>query len=320
MMQAIKSWVQTENIFREVHVPPPTDRGQLLDNLRVPPTVAEGTYRCSPPLIRPSKLTSKENGGVGKNLSEGWNLNFAVGCTHACPFCYVDAIHKRFGNGRYGEIVQNTWGNYFLIPENLDEAIEKTPWDRWDGKEAMMSSTHDPYLPKLAIAARRILERALPAGVRICLQTRSFLVTQDLDFLSEYRDQIRLQVSIATMNRDLSRKIEPRVPSPEKRLEILRRAKDRGLPIGVILAPIFPPTADRPDFVTDLMELIQHLEAIEPDHVYGESLHVRGMNVQLLEESLGQEVFLGRGFDSAAERVFYRELAEVGLKGTWWPG
>ena len=60
---------------------------QLGKTVTAPTGVVEGTYRCSPPLIRPSKLTSKENGGVGKNLSQGWNLNFAVGCTHACPFC-----------------------------------------------------------------------------------------------------------------------------------------------------------------------------------------------------------------------------------------
>lgn len=285
----------------------------------LPQDVSEGTYRCSPPLIRPSKLTTKDNGGVGKNLSEGWNLNFAVGCTHACPFCYVDSIHKRFGNGRYGAIVRNRWGNYFLVPENLDEAIDKTSWRRWAGKEVMMSSTHDPYLPRLAKAARKILEHALPAGVRLCLQTRSYLVTKDLDFLAAYKDQVRLQVSIATMNRELARKIEPRVPSPRARLQVMRKAREAGLSVGVILAPIFPPTSERPDFVTDLYDLVRELEDIRPDHVYGESLHIRGENIRLTEDALGQPVSIGRGFDQAAERVFHQELGRVGLRGTWWP-
>lgn len=284
-----------------------------------PAIVEEGTYRCSPPLIRRSKLTSKENGGVGKALSEGWNLNFSVGCVHACPFCYVDAIHKRFGRRRYGEIVLNRWGDYFLVPENLDEAIEKTPWERWSGKEVMMSSTHDPYLPKLAEAARTILEHALQAGVRICLQTRSFLVTKDLPLLEEHSDQVRLQVSIATLDREFARQIEPRVPAPERRLDVLRKAKNRGLTLGVILAPIFPPMSSRPDFVEDLRAMAGRLREIRPDHIYGESLHVRGENIALIEERLGEEAFIGRGFDRAAERVFHRELGAAGLSGTWWP-
>lgn len=285
---------------------------------RAPAGIAEGSYRCSIPLIRPSKLTTEENGGVGKDLSEGWSLNFAIGCTHGCPFCYVDPIHKRFGVSRYGSIVEQRWGNYFLIPENLDEAILKTPWSRWAGREVMMSSTHDPYLPKLRKAARGILEQALPAGVRLCIQTRSFLVLEDLDLLVEYRDQIRLQVSIATAKPEFARLIEPRVPSPSRRFQVLREAKEAGLRIGVILAPIFPPVRARPDMIEDLELLAESLGPIQPDHIYGESLHVRGQNVRLVEDALGEPLTLA-GFDSIAAFHFRRALNNEGLTGVWWP-
>ncbi len=287
--------------------------------VRVPSGVEEGTYEISVPLIRPSKLTSRARGGVGKNLSEGWNLNFAVGCTHACPFCYVDPIHKRFGVQRYGEIVRKRWGDYFLAPSNLDDAIEKTPWERWKGREVMMSSTHDPYLPKLAEGARKILSRALPARVRFCLQTRSCLVLKDFDILTEYSDQVRLQVSVATMNRDLARLIEPRVPPPERRLDVLRKAKAAGLRTGVIIAPIFPKLQIRPDVRTDLREIAEALAGIRPDHIYGESLHVRGENLRLTEENLGQPLHVDPVFDRSASEIFHEELKRAGLKGVWWP-
>lgn len=286
--------------------------------IRLPAGVTGGTYKISAPLIRQSRLTSRSNGGVGKQLSDGWCLNFAVGCSHACPFCYVDEIHKRFGRGRYGDAVLQKWGDYLLTPENLDEAIERTPWKRWAGKEAMMSSTHDPYLPKLAASARKILEHALPAGVQICLQTRSFLVTKDFDILAEYPEQLRLQVSIATMDRDFARLIEPRVPPPQARVEILRQARDAGIPTGVILAPIFPPTAAKPDAIADLQAMAEVLEDIEPEHIYGESLHVRGQNLRLLEAALGERVRLTPGFDRGVAKVFHEELRKSGLKGTWW--
>ncbi len=85
------------------------------------------------------------------------------------------------------------------------------------------------------------------------------------------------------------------------------------------MAPIFPPTSTRPDFVSDIEALAAELGRIRPDHVYGESLHIRGENVQLIEEALEDKIFIGRGFDKAAERVFHRELEAVGLEGTWWP-
>jgi DNA repair photolyase len=286
--------------------------------IQLPAGVTGGTYRVSAPLIRRSRLTSRSNGGVGKQLSDGWCLNFAVGCSHACPFCYVDEIHKRFGRGRYGDAVLQKWGDYLLTPENLDEAIERTPWARWAGREAMMSSTHDPYLPKLAGSARKILEHALPAGVHICLQTRSFLVTKDFDLLAKYSKQLRLQVSIATMDRDFARLIEPRVPPPEARVEILRSARNAGIPTGVILAPIFPPTKTRPDVIADIQAMAQVLEEIEPDHIYGESLHVRGQNLRLLDRALDERIRVTAGFDRGIAKVFHEELRKSGLKGTWW--
>jgi DNA repair photolyase len=287
--------------------------------IQLPAGVVGGSYRASIPLIRQSRLTSRSKGGVGKQLSDGWCLNFAVGCSHACPFCYVDEIHKRFGRRRYGDAVRQPWGNYLLIPANLDEAIERTPWERWDGTEVMMSSTHDPYLPKLASAAHRILEHALPAGVRLCVQTRSFLVTRDIPLLAEFAEQVRLQVSIATFDRDFARLIEPRVPPPESRIEVIRRARDAGIDIGVILAPIFPPTRVRPDVVSDLASMAQALEDIEPDHIYGESLHARGQNMRLLEAALGERPRVTPGFDKGIARVFHEELRKSGLRGIWWP-
>lgn len=283
------------------------------------PIIKRGIYRCSIPLIRPSKLASRDNGGIGKDLSEGWCLNFAVGCTHGCPFCYVDSIHKRFGNSRYGKLVLRRWGDYFLMPENLDDAIERTPWERWKGKEVMMSSTHDPYLPELAPKTRKILKHALPAGVRICLQTRSCLVSRDLDFLAEYSDQVRIQISIATFNSKLHRLVEPRVPSPKRRLNMLKKAKEKGLKVGVILAPIFPPIRVRRDVRKDLRQIVQRLAEINPHHIFGESFHVRGENVRLVERVLGEPLRETDGFDEVAGFVFRGELETVGLKGIWWP-
>jgi len=296
----------------------------VLDNLTyskelVRPGIKVGSYKISSPLIKPSKLTSKELGGIGKELSQGWALNFAVGCTHGCLFCYVDSIHKRYGKERYGSIINEDWGHYFLIPSNIDEAISKTNWSRWSGQEVLLSAMHDPYLPELSAITRRILKEALTAGVKFCIQTRSPLVMNDFDLLSEYRNQIRLQISIATMNEELARVIEPRVVSPKARLDITRKAKQKGLEVGVIIAPVFPPTKDRPDVRDDLITIMNELADIKPDHVYGESLHARGENINGLRKVLGEEIGDLLESDKEAGVIFKNCLNETGLNGTWWP-
>lgn len=288
---------------------------------------AAPTYRALAPLIHPSKLTTVERGGVGKDLSEGWCLNFAVGCTHGCRFCYVDVINKAFAGGRFKnnpgakrEVKEKAWGDYFLIPEGLQEAIDATPWKKWSGKEVMLSSMHDAWLPELEGWARKILTPALEAGVRFCIQTRSLLVLKDLDLLSRYPNQVRLQVSVATMDQAFARLIEPRVPTPRRRLEVLEKAKKHGIPTGVILAPIFPNIGARQNWNYDMVQLVDAVAAIAPDHIYGESLHVRGKNLEYLREALGAPIDVAGLpiFDELAGLCFDIELKHHGLTGTWW--
>ena len=279
--------------------------------------VAFGTYRINPPLIKPSKLTWLEKGGVGKELSDGWSLNFAVGCTHACRFCYVDSINKRYGTKRAGNLVNRAWGNYFYTPENIDEAIEKTNWKRWEGVEVMMSSTHDAYLPQLAKITRNIVSVALENGVKLCVQTRSPLVKKDFDIYSKYRDQVRIQVSVATMNRVLSRLMEPRVANAESRIDIIREAKKLGLKAGIIIAPVMPPLKFRPSPSQDVEEIVKIISEFKPDFIYGESLHTRGSNIKELEIALQEPLILG-DFDEAMEKRFHAILLKYGMKGRWW--
>jgi DNA repair photolyase len=288
------------------------------DVFSMPPGVVTGHYTLNPPMIKASKLTYIEKGGVGKQLSDGWVINFAIGCTFGCKFCYVDEIHKKFGFRRAGGLVYNDWGNYFAVPENMEEVIKKTDWSKWAGEEVMLSSTHDPYLPQLRKWTRLVLERALDAGVKFCIQTRSPLVEQDFGLLAEYKRQVRIQVSIATLNPVLSRLVETRVVPPERRMAILRKATEADLRTGVILAPVFPPVKARRNVKADLEAMALELSQIGPNHVYGESLHVRGINLAYVENAIGEPLKLD-GFDRQAEPMFHDVLGKYGMKGIWWP-
>ncbi len=145
----------------------------------------------------------------------------------------------------------------------------------------MLSSTHDPYLPELAEYTREILEISLLEGVKYCIQTRSLLVRRDFDLLLKYIEEIRLQYSIATLNEDTVRLIEPRVPSPTARLNILKEASEIGLKVGIIIAPIIPVKG----WLDDLQRIFAELVDIKGIRVFGESLHVRGMNMRYLQDA-----------------------------------
>lgn len=280
--------------------------------------VKKGNYRINPPLIKPSKLASKEKGGIGKDLSEGWGINFSIGCLHSCIFCYADQIHKR----RLGGVISGIpWGNYFFLPENFDEALYKTPWEKWKGKEVLMSSTHDPYLSQNKKLARKILEIALPKGVKFCIQTRSFNVLRDLDLIKEYKNQIRLQVSIATLDYNFYKLIEPFASPPNYRMRVIKEFREANVETGVIVAPLFPSNMVRPDFEGDLGNIFEILSEIRPNRIFGETLHRRGGNMVLINRAIGKSFSKDElmNFDHVAKDIFINLLNKYRLKGDWWP-
>ena len=276
-------------------------------------------YTVKPPLIRESRLTTRERGGVGKELSTGWVTNFAIGCTHACPFCYVDSIHKRLIVRIHPEAGLE-WGTYLLIPEpaSFKKALEATPWGKWRGEVVLMSSTHDPFLPQLLPYAQAILEAGLSHGVNFLIQTRSLNVLRLLPLLARYRRQVTLQVSIATLNEGLRRVIEPNVPPGEARLMVLKRAGGLGVRTGVIIAPILPPVRVRPDVEGDLHAIMSGLASAHVGRVFGELLHVRGWNIERLSRLLGEPVRVGRIIDEWVEGAFHRECKIFGLDCVYW--
>jgi DNA repair photolyase len=296
--------------------------------------VSYGYYEIKPPLIKPSALTASKS---GKELSDGYALNYAIGCTHACRFCYVDAIHKRFTRSRLLKkkenadtnanvnvdanvsIIDRPWGMYMLIPtkESFWYALMNTEWYRWKDVEVMLSSTHDPYLPELYDYTRKILETSLPYGVRYCIQTRSLLVRKDFDLLLRYKEQIRLQYSIMTLNLKLYRLLEPRIPSPYARLRLLKEASSLGLKVGVIIAPIFPIEGWREDLEMLFKELATTIPNIT---VYGEILHRRGSNLRYINKELGISITSEdlEDFDKQVGSYFEALLAKYNLEGRYW--
>ncbi len=267
-------------------------------------------------LVRRSALSANSS---GKDLSDGWVVNFAIGCSHGCLFCYVDRIWRLHAANKHSPLhgmKLGEWGQYLHVPSDLEEQIRRTSWQRWRGIRILMSSTHDPYLPALYFPRRwprRILEAALPHGVRFTILTRSVLPMHDFDLYAKYREQIILMASIPTLDSNFTRITEPRAPPPEARLAMLKKAKELGIEVGIVVAPIIT----RSGWRHDLERLFKVLAELQPAAVYGESLHARGLNLARLR-AVGIEVKVGSAVDREVGRVFEELLRDYGLRGAYW--
>jgi DNA repair photolyase len=107
-----------------------------------------------------------------------------------------------------------------------------------------MSNSSDPYPPmeaKLKLT-RACLELFSRKDCRVQIITKSDLVARDIDLLSKMRCVVSFTVT--TLNRALSRKLEPGAPSPEKRLKAMKELSDAGVPTSLRLDPIIPSLND----------------------------------------------------------------------------
>jgi DNA repair photolyase len=88
-----------------------------------------------------------------------------------------------------------------------------------------------------------VLERA---GHPVGIVTKSNLVTRDIDILSRMasRKLVRVGISVTSLDAKLARVMEPRAPTPSRRLDALRELATAGIPTTVMVAPIIPAIND----------------------------------------------------------------------------
>jgi DNA repair photolyase len=82
----------------------------------------------------------------------------------------------------------------------------------------------------------------------VCIITKNFLVTRDLDLLSELAAHqcVMVHLSINSLDAELARRLEPRAASPRQRLAAVKALAAAGVPVGILVAPIIP-TLNEPE-------------------------------------------------------------------------
>jgi DNA repair photolyase len=91
-----------------------------------------------------------------------------------------------------------------------------------------------------------VLEVLSAFGHPVGIVTKSALVLRDIDILSDMarRNLVRVCISVTTLDPDLARRMEPRAPTPPRRLDAIRRLTEAGVPTAVLASPMIPGLTD----------------------------------------------------------------------------
>jgi DNA repair photolyase len=144
------------------------------------------------------------------------------------------------------------------------------------GHSLVIGTATDPYQPaeRKFKLTRRILEVLRSYhGLSIEIITKSPLVTRDLDLLRAIseRNEMSVNISLATADPRLARRLELRSPIPAARLRALRRLIEGGVHAGLIVAPIIPGVTD--DWA-GLARLIEAAKEAGARYVIGSALRL----------------------------------------------
>jgi len=84
-----------------------------------------------------------------------------------------------------------------------------------------MSNSSDPYPPmeRRLKLSRKCLQILSKANCKLQIITKSDLVVRDIDVLKKMRSMVAM--TITTIDKEMARKLEPKAPSPSRRLKEL---------------------------------------------------------------------------------------------------
>lgn len=173
------------------------------------------------------------------------SLNPYAGCEHGCVYCYARPTHARLGLSAGLDFETR------IFAKSNAADLLRAELSRRGYVPALMAlgANTDPYQPaerKLEIS-RSLLQVLSEFNHPVGITTKSALVTRDIDILAPMaaKGLARVYLSIGTLDPALARVMDPRAPSPQRRIEAVRKLADAGIPTGVLTSPIVPALNDK---------------------------------------------------------------------------
>ena len=185
--------------------------------------------------------------GILTGNSGYYGMNIYRGCSHGCIYC--DSRSKCYQFTHPFEDIE--------VKRNAPELLEKAL--RSKRKKCMIGTgaMSDPYMhceEELRLT-RKCLEIIHRYGFGAAIQTKSDRILRDIDLLDEINRSAKcvVQITLTTYDDALCRIIEPNVCSTRRRIEVLEKMQERGIPTVVWLTPVLPFINDTEENITSIL-------------------------------------------------------------------
>lgn len=195
------------------------------------------------PLLRTSLSLDTAKRVISYNQSPDVSFDRSVnpyrGCEHGCVYCFARPTHTWLGLSAGLDFESRL----FYKPDAVERLREELSSARYQCQPLALGINTDAYQPverKVGLT-RRILELLAEVRHPVILVTKSSLIERDIDLLAPMAASqlVSVSISISTLSRNLSRRLEPRASTGNH-----AQNRRRGIPLTLLMAPVIPVITD----------------------------------------------------------------------------
>jgi DNA repair photolyase len=181
------------------------------------------------------------NRNSNRRLPFAWTINPYRGCELGCAYCYARYTHGFFD--------LNDWEDFetkIYVKRGAAESLKRF-LKRVEAKREPIAigTATDPYQPaehknRVTRSLLEVFRRC--SGLVLSITTKSPLILRDLDLLAELKElhDLKVHVTITTVDSCLARKLEPYAPDPRARLRTVSKLALEGIPTSIFCMPVMP--------------------------------------------------------------------------------
>jgi DNA repair photolyase len=181
-------------------------------------------------------ITTNDSPDIGFDQS----INPYRGCEHGCIYCYARPAHAYVGFSPGLDFESQL----FFKPDAAALLEKELSRKGYQPRVIHIGGNTDPYQPieRTLRITRQVIEVLDRFEHPFTIITKNAMIVRDLDLYTRLAERklVRAAVSVTTLDRKLARAMEPRAPTPERRLDAIRRLSAAGVPCAVSVAPVIP--------------------------------------------------------------------------------
>lgn len=195
-------------------------------------------------LLRTEVTTEAARSIIARNTSPDIVFDRSVnpyrGCEHGCIYCFARPSHAYLGMSPGLDFETR-----IIAKPNAPDLLAAEIGRRGYAVAPIAFGTNtDPYQPVEArLGIMRACLRVLSDWNHpMSLVTRGATVLRDIDLYTQMaaRQLVVAGVSVTSLDPELSRRMEPRAPTPATRLRMIEALARAGVPVRVMAAPMIP--------------------------------------------------------------------------------